>query len=316
MELRVFTPIFFALLLAAPTVHAGYGCPRYDAELESSSVSSLAVQDGKVVFEHGLGGLDDSDHDNEGCPAELSKIVLTQEEFLALRPEYQKELHKRRDFPTEFVQTPASCKQAGSDWYFGLSFYCGEGETGVGGVGRFNTETKKLEVRRPKALRPLSVHELLLVDNVLWLVTAFFGEGPTYGGSLARYDWEKARFETFEGVNGPCGFDIKDVLVHERELWVATELGISRYALDRGTWKHFLPVDRTSQALRETSCLAVYQDLAQRLSNEPDPSDEACDRSGDTPHGNLRALLEYYRPEDARAIPWKKSPPASPPDAD
>lgn len=315
MRLRVSALIFFALLLAAPTVHAGYGCPRYDAELESSSVSALAVQGGKVVFQRGLDGLTESDREDQACQGELSKVVLTQEEFLALRPEYRKEIHEREN-ATEFVQTPTSCKQAGSDFYFGLSFYGGEGATGVGGIGRFNTETKKLEVRRPKALRPLSVYELLAVDNALWLITAFFGEGGGYGGSLARYDWETARFETFEGANGPCGFDIKDVLVHERELWVATELGISRYALDRGTWKHFRPVDRTSQALRETSCLAIYQDLAQRLSNEADPSDAACDRSGDTPHGNLRALLEHYRPEDARAIPWKKSPPASPPDAD
>lgn len=314
LNLCILLFVFIVLLFAAPTVYAGYGCPRYDAELVSSAVSSLALQDGKVVFQHGLSQLSTYDHESEGCPEDLPKIVLTQEKFLMLRPEYRRDLERGESVPTDFGQVPASCKQVGPHVFFGLSFYGGEGMSGVGGIGRFDTQTRELELRHPQALRAQSVYELLVVDQALWLVTTFFGEGPTYGGSLARYEWEKGQFETFDGAKGPCGFDIKDVLVHERELWVATELGISRYSLEHGSWRHFMPADKESQALREITCREIYQDLAPRLSNEPDPSDDACDRCGGTPHGILRALLEHDRPEDARAIRWKESPSSSSPE--
>ncbi len=131
-------------------------------------------------------------------------------------------------------------------------------------------------------------------------------DGPGIG--VARYDWTQDRLDTFRGnKDGPCGMWANDVLVHNGELWVATELGISRYSLKRDTWRHFVPLNDTTQDLREASCQDIYQEVAARLSATPDEADKVCDLYGGPPRYIFRNLLQKYRPEAAAILNWNDS---------
>jgi len=200
-------------------------------------------------------------------------------------------------------QNPISCIEDGAWTYFGIHFYESEGVVGSGGIGRFNPDSKSVEVRRPKALRPFSVRKMVKRDGVLWLATEDFNEGsrgPALG--LVRFDWDQDRLEKFSGeAQGPCGFWVNDLLLTPDELWVATELGISRYHFANGRWRHFVPVAPDSQQLRETTCREIYASVAATLPDDLDP-EEACELEDGTPKGILRGMIKRYRPNDLDVV--------------
>ena len=72
----------------------------------------------------------------------------------------------------------------GSVW-FGISYYDGEGTTGIGGIGRYDPRTRRTELRRPKILRESSIAHLLHDGEYLWLGTVGHhvctGTPPTLG---------------------------------------------------------------------------------------------------------------------------------------
>lgn len=293
---------FITLLTVAPPARAGWGCPRFFSALPQ--VEALSIESGQVRFKRSVEVLGKQ----ANCSEEVPEITLTEKELVDLRPELKESIESRH-MPAEIEQLPSSCTRVGPLVYFGLSFYRGEGTTGAGGIGRLDLHTRKVDVRRPKPLRTFSVRELLVIDQSTWFTTEDVTEGTRGPGiGIARYDWAQDRLETFQGTNdGPCGMWANDVLLHDGELWVATELGISRYSLERAKWRHFVPLDAESQDLRETTCHAIYQEVASRLSGATEDRDIACDLDGDTPRGVLRALLEEHRPQEAASIRWNGS---------
>jgi hypothetical protein len=79
---------------------------------------------------------------------------------------------------------------------------------------------------------------------------------------------------------GPCGMWIEDLLAPEGELWVATELGVSRPASSGSGRRHFVPDGDAPGGLRE---------------------------AGNTARAMLRKLLQERRPQLAAKLRWSAS---------
>ena len=290
---------FITLLSAVPNAHAGWGCPRFFSALPN--VAALSVESGQVRFKRS----NDINFDKGACSENVPEINLTQQEYINLHPNPSYPDY----YPDTIEQAPTSCTRVGSLVYFGIAFYGGEGSGGVGGVGRLDLHTGKVDVRRPQLLRTTSVDKLFVIDKSVWVTTKDYSEGTTGPGiGIARYDWVQDRLDTFQGnKDGPCGMWANDMLVHDGELWVATELGISRYSLKHGTWRHFVPINATSQDLRETSCHEIYQAVASHLSATPEKMDDVCDLNGGPPRDIFRHLLQEHRPTAVTSINWSDS---------
>jgi hypothetical protein len=72
--------------------------------------------------------------------------------------------------------------------WFGKAFYDGEGITGVGGLGYFDTIAKKFTIFSIPELVDWSVSALLVEDDGVWAGLARYPEGAGFSGGLIRYD--------------------------------------------------------------------------------------------------------------------------------
>ncbi len=72
--------------------------------------------------------------------------------------------------------------------WFGLTFYDGEGLTGVGGFGWFDTAEEVFDVRRPAEMAAWSVSAILVEADAVWLGLKRRPEGMEYSGGLLRWD--------------------------------------------------------------------------------------------------------------------------------
>ncbi|MBZ0106306.1 MAG: hypothetical protein K8H84_11845 [Sulfuricella denitrificans] len=197
----------------------------------------------------------------------------------------------------QLEQNTASCIRQGGKFWFGISYYAGEGIGGVGGVGRYDPNTGRLEIRRPKVLRETSVHHVAHDGKSLWLGTAGFyeciGDAPTQG--LLRYEWDSGRFESFKGKRGgPCGFVVNDLLWRAGQLWVATELGLAQWNAKNDTWINYLPAPGASPPIRETRCEDLYAASLDKLK----PGSGEYERLGlDSPYFLFYETLKAFRPD-------------------
>jgi hypothetical protein len=96
------------------------------------------------------------------CTEAIPTIALTKDQLGALRPDLKKWLFGSHfDQMGSIEQNPISCIDDGGWIYFGIHFYESEGVVGSGGIGRFDPNSKSVEIRRPKALRPYSVRKMV-----------------------------------------------------------------------------------------------------------------------------------------------------------
>jgi hypothetical protein len=86
----------------------------------------------------------------------------------------------------------------GEQLWFGLTFYDGEGMSGVGGLGSLDPASGRLDVRYPPGMASWSVASLAAEDSVLWIGLASYGEGSVTGGGIARYDIASRRLVRYD----------------------------------------------------------------------------------------------------------------------
>jgi hypothetical protein len=65
--------------------------------------------------------------------------------------------------------------------WFGKAFYDGEGMSGVGGFGYFDTETRQFRLHSPPQIRDYSVSAMLVESDSVWLGLATGGEWGAFG---------------------------------------------------------------------------------------------------------------------------------------
>jgi hypothetical protein len=199
-----------------------------------------------------------------GCPQALATALprLTQADFKGLRP--------RAHGNGAGKQEVGACVEHGGYVWFGLAFYDGEGDTGVGGLGRFDPKTEHVEIRRPRVLRDWSSAALLHDGRWLWLATYAYeeyGDHPAIG--VVRYDWASHR--VVPEADGMCGFLVRGMVKLGDVLWLASDGGLSRRTGD-GPWEHLVFRVGESPAVERTNCRALYE-LARATAGKDDPFD-------------------------------------------
>ena len=119
-------------------------------------------------------------------------------------------------------------------FWFGKTFYDGEGMTGVGGVGYFDAEQQSFVVFSRPEIAPWSTSALLVENGVVWAGLIRRPEGGVYSGGLLR----------FEPVSGEAyKYEIPEVvLAIERwkdNLFLGTNNGLYRLR-DNDKWQRFV----------------------------------------------------------------------------
>jgi hypothetical protein len=190
-------------------------------------------------------------------------VSLSAREALAMRPDM---------YVGQIEQNVGAWTEHDGAVWFGLRFYEGEGSSGVGGIGRYDRKTGAVVVRRPPVLRDSSIDRVVHDGKSLWIATAMShecsGDQPAHG--LVRYDWGRVKLETFEGRDeGPCGFSVHDLALDAESLWVATDLGLSRWDRRTEKWESFVPDLDDPVLMRPTTCEALYTELLPKLPKEP-----------------------------------------------
>ena len=112
--------------------------------------------------------------------------VSTYPEFARARPERVAGGYGPDD--TEISEMPGPVQIDGSRIWFGKTFYDGEGSSGVGDVGYFDTTNSTYGFLKLPELARWSVSTILLEDRVLWIGLVGHPEGADYGGGLVRHD--------------------------------------------------------------------------------------------------------------------------------
>ncbi len=191
-------------------------------------------------------------------------------------------------------ETPSACDVRGEVVWFGINFYRGEGYTGYGGLGRYEQQTKKLEIRRLPELRNYPIHKVAWDGENLWAATTLnyecIGHPPALG--LIRYKWESRELTHYKGRNdGPCGFVVHDLLWSKGFLWVASDIGFSRWNKKNGQWTHFLPDMKSPGKVTESRCGAIYKNLLETL-----PRNEFCGEDASCYQMFYKSLGEF-RPD-------------------
>ena len=261
MRLEKTEPGVRALLGGTFFNEAGQSYPKERLALQYSEVNGWK-QDKSFSCSDGVSCLPKVNRDKPGIPP----ITLSKKEAVALVPRLQEAEAIAQD-------VSAWTEHSGAIW-FGISFYAGEGSDGIGGVGRYDSKSGKTEIRRPKVLLESSINHIVHDGQWLWLGTTGYyeciGEPPAHG--LIRYEWAADRIETFEGKDdGPCGFVVHDLLLEKNYLWVATDLGLSRWDRQSKKWAHYVPDPAASPPMRPTTCAALYTNLLKILPRTFDP---------------------------------------------
>lgn len=161
----------------------------------------------------------------------------TYEQFAAARPERV----KNGGYTREATQIEESIgpwhREEGRVW-FARTFYDGEGYTGLGAFGYFDTATKQLQTFTPPELADWSVSALAVTPQAIWLARVHNGEWGSTGGGLLRYDRGTSSIQLLKlpGL-------ITRLTNTPKALLAATDTGfaliqndtITRYFLDRTT---------------------------------------------------------------------------------
>lgn len=209
------------------------------------------------------------------CNINIPSIKLSIDEALNFR--------SFRYVPGSIDQTISACTQNGDDIYFGISFYAGEGTSGVGGIGLYNIKTKDVEIRRLPIISGSSVTNIAFDGKVLWISTAHHYEcsGTPPADGLILYNWDKKIIQDFEDINnGLCGFVIHDIHITNESIWIASDLGLSQTYRTKqsdgfdweGGWRHYIPQVDKKEVMKKVWCKDLYSDLLNSLPNNDNPT--------------------------------------------
>ena len=229
----------------------------------------------KVVLKHpqGRASLAGGENIPKACRSSaeqaLKKIKPSKEEFVTLRPRYK---HAISDPEFNLNQAITSCHNTSNYSLLGLGFYDGENSFGYGGVARFDRESGKLELVRNEFFAGDSINSIIEYNGQIFVGTTGFyecyGLPPTSG--LLLYNWDKRKV-SYVVNNEICGGVIHDMAVWNGDLWVATDMGLSKgtapedathaSTMWRYNWRNFVPSKNPGEGLREVACTDLYHEL-------------------------------------------------------
>jgi hypothetical protein len=92
------------------------------------------------------------------------------------------------DSTSEIGEMPAAFQIDSSRIWFGKTFYDGEGASGVGGAGYFDTVKSTYTFLKIPEMAAWSVSSMLAEDQIVWIGLVGHPEGMDYSGGLLRHD--------------------------------------------------------------------------------------------------------------------------------
>lgn len=251
-----------------------------------------------------VGPCDNGPYSGQGCARAIPVPDLPVAELKKIAPEVLSQMDDESDedsdsgnnsangdTPPDLKQQAGSCVESDGAVWFGLSYYCGEGTCGMGGVGRYDERTGKVEMRYPSRFVDYSIEPIAYDGRYLWFGTIVHTEcvGDDLGVGLVRYDWKTGVSVSFGGgtdswrdPDGPCGFEFNDIYADKRGLWVSSDMGLAFLANPQGDvaarlrWVNYVPDPKNpKQPMVKTTCKALYGRLLKTLPhNDMNGADE------------------------------------------
>ena len=159
----------------------------------------------------------------------------TYEEFAQFRPG---QVRNGNSPPIEYDDHIGPHVSEGNNLWFGKSFYDGEGTTGIGGFGYFDTTEKQYHLYAPPEIADYSVSAIHVDADAVWLALIHNGEWGGSSGGLLRFDRKTNAIRKFELPDIGLQF-----LRAGEKLLLATNSGIAVIVKDQIT-KYF--IDKTT----------------------------------------------------------------------
>ena len=106
--------------------------------------------------------------------------------------------------------------------WFGKTFYDGEGTTGVGGVGYFDTSRSAYTLLKIREVVQWSVSAILVENQSVWIGLVGHPEGPDQSGGLLRYDLKTGTTEKY-----PIDETVLRIVRVDDRVYLATSRGLS-----------------------------------------------------------------------------------------
>ncbi len=198
--------------------------PEPSGEIRFGRGRRFAMKDGLITQKAARGAMD--------YPLPQSSY----DEFARARPERVRDGYRRDGTTIEEKIGPWQVE--GDRLWFGKTFYDGEGNTGVGGFGYFDSSEKKYKIYSPREIAGWSVAAILVEPDTIWLGLIGNGEYRDCAGGLMAFDRKTQQIERF---------DLPDVVASiaraGEHLVIATAFGPA--VLDNGRLGRFF-VDKTS----------------------------------------------------------------------
>jgi hypothetical protein len=154
--------------------------------------------------------------------------------FAAARPGRVKDGYVQKG--TEIDERIGPWKLDGTRLWFGKAFYDGEGTTGVGGFGYFDSEDRKYHLFAPAEIADYSVSGIAIDPEAVWMPLVRNGEYGGTSGGLLRFDRQTHMVQKLEMPDIGTG-----CVEAGGRLLVATSFGVAviegrtvkRYFVDR-----------------------------------------------------------------------------------
>jgi hypothetical protein len=109
-----------------------------------------------------------------------------------------RQLRPNEQAPLEIENDIGPAVLDGTTIWFANNFYDGEGTTGVGAIGSFDTRTHKFEMRYLPEIVPWSGSAMRLDGDDLWIGLMRQPEGAAFGGGLLRYNVKTGAVTTYK----------------------------------------------------------------------------------------------------------------------
>ena len=181
--------------------------------------------------------------DQSPVPVQIPFPVTTWEQFADARPARVKNGYTREG--SHINDTIGPWQREGERVWFAKNFYDGEGETGVGGFGWFDTRNRSLHSIDASLLADWSVWALNVSPDAVWMALGSNGEYGGMPGGLLRYDRGTGAF-----LKIPLRDAVAAIVRVGDEVLAGTELGI---AVIDGTGARRWCVDVTSDGRRRVA---------------------------------------------------------------
>ncbi len=164
----------------------------------------------------------------------------TYDQFSAARPERVASGYMRKG--TEFDESIRPWQRVGSRIWFGKSFYDGEGHTGVGGFGYYDSAARKVKIFTPPEVVDWSVTAVQATPQTVWMGLASHGEWGDGPGGLIRF--ERA---TEIALKVPFPDLVNGIMLSGDHVYATTDLGMG--IIDGAKVRRFFVVeDRVVEA--------------------------------------------------------------------